>query len=147
MGRTANLLFGNNRIKNGLSAYELAVLNGFVGTLTEWLASLHGDDGREIELRENAGWVEWRYVGDATWVQLFEIPGGTTDNSVEIYIDFLDTTAFVFTAPYAMKFTSQTAESGAATLSPVLDTVLAQYDDVTITPAAAGLVTLTGVKL
>jgi hypothetical protein len=35
-----------------------------------------GTDGREIELRENAGWVEWRYVGDATWTQLYEIPEG-----------------------------------------------------------------------
>lgn len=31
--------------KNGLSAYELAVLDGFVGTLSEWLESLHGRDG------------------------------------------------------------------------------------------------------
>jgi hypothetical protein len=106
-----------------------------------------GDDGREVELQENAGWVEWRYVGDVSWTQLYEIPGAATDNSVEIYIDFLDTTPFVFTAPYAMKFTTQTAENGAATIDPVLDNNLAQYDDVTITPAAAGLVTLTGVKL
>jgi hypothetical protein len=35
-----------------------------------------GTDGREIELRENAGWVEWRYIGDATWTQLYEIPEG-----------------------------------------------------------------------
>ena len=79
--------------------------------------------------------------------QVLTIEPPAADNSVEIYIDFIDTTEFVFTAPYAMKFTSQTAESGSATLSPVLDTDLAQYDDVTITPAAAGLVTLTGVKL
>lgn len=30
---------------DGLSAYELAVQEGFVGTLTEWLASLEGADG------------------------------------------------------------------------------------------------------
>lgn len=29
----------------GLSAYEIAVLNGFVGTEVDWLASLQGDDG------------------------------------------------------------------------------------------------------
>lgn len=29
----------------GLSAYELAVLNGYTGTLTEWLASLKGEKG------------------------------------------------------------------------------------------------------
>jgi len=31
--------------KDGLSAYELAVQSGFIGTLTEWLASLKGADG------------------------------------------------------------------------------------------------------
>lgn len=29
--------------ENGLSAYELAVLNGFTGTVTEWLESLEAD--------------------------------------------------------------------------------------------------------
>ena len=31
--------------ENGLSAYELAIQNGFTGTLTEWLNSLKGADG------------------------------------------------------------------------------------------------------
>lgn len=30
---------------DGLSAYEVAVNNGFVGTEAEWLASLEGEDG------------------------------------------------------------------------------------------------------
>ena len=33
--------------ENGLSAYELAVQNGFTGTLTEWLNSLKGADGKD----------------------------------------------------------------------------------------------------
>jgi hypothetical protein len=33
--------------ENGLSAYELAVQNGFTGTLTEWLESLKGTDGKD----------------------------------------------------------------------------------------------------
>ncbi len=33
--------------ENGLSAYELAVQNGFTGTLIEWLNSLKGTDGRD----------------------------------------------------------------------------------------------------
>lgn len=142
---------------DGKSAYEIAVLNGFEGTEAEWLESLVGDDGYTpqkgvdyddgvpVEISVQSGWVCWRYVGAPSWTQLYQVP--ESDNSVEVYIDFLDTTPFVFTAPYAMKFTSQTAENGAATLNPVLNTNLAQYDDVTITPAAAGLVTLTGEKL
>ncbi len=37
---------GTNGV-NGLSAYELAVQNGFTGTLTEWLESLKGADGKD----------------------------------------------------------------------------------------------------
>lgn len=33
--------------KDGLSAYELAVQSGFIGTLTEWLVSLKGVDGKD----------------------------------------------------------------------------------------------------
>ena len=32
---------------DGLSAYEIAVQNGFVGTEAEWLASLQGTDGQD----------------------------------------------------------------------------------------------------
>ena len=35
------------QLKNGKSAYELAVENGFEGTEVEWLASLHGKNGRD----------------------------------------------------------------------------------------------------
>lgn len=35
--------------KDGLSAYELAKENGFVGTLAEWLESLKGADGKDGE--------------------------------------------------------------------------------------------------
>lgn len=31
--------------KDGLSAYELALKNGFVGTEEEWIASLRGEEG------------------------------------------------------------------------------------------------------
>lgn len=33
--------------KNGKSAYQLAVENGYSGTLAEWLASLQGEDGAD----------------------------------------------------------------------------------------------------
>ena len=32
---------------NGLSAYEIALENGFVGTESEWLESLKGQDGQD----------------------------------------------------------------------------------------------------
>jgi hypothetical protein len=36
---------GTGTATNGLSAYEVAVANGFVGTLAQWLTSLRGADG------------------------------------------------------------------------------------------------------
>lgn len=38
--------------------------------------------GREIELQENAGWVEWRYVGTVEWEQLYEISTGGSGGDV-----------------------------------------------------------------
>lgn len=37
---------------NGKSAYEEAVDNGFNGSVTEWLNSLHGADGEDLELED-----------------------------------------------------------------------------------------------
>jgi hypothetical protein len=34
-----------------------------------------GVDGREVELRINAGRLEWRYVGEATWIDLGAVVG------------------------------------------------------------------------
>lgn len=68
------MLWGNVRYRNGLSAYQIAVINGFVGTEVEWLASLVGDDGRQPEFSVQAGWHCWRYVGDTAWIQLYEVP-------------------------------------------------------------------------
>ena len=42
-----------------------------------------GEDGREIELQTSAGWVQWRYVGDASWINLFEIPEGGSGGVIQ----------------------------------------------------------------
>lgn len=77
----------------GASAYQLAVSEGFQGTLTEWLASLvgpagengatgspgadgeDGTDGREVEFRSTLTHFQWRYVGepDDAWRNAFEL--------------------------------------------------------------------------
>ena len=57
----------------GLSAYELALEGGFVGTLSQWLASLEGQDGRsayEVALDEG-------FVGsEAAWLASLQGPPG-----------------------------------------------------------------------
>lgn len=39
------MLSGVGVVNDGLNAYELAVQEGFVGTLSDWLLSINGDDG------------------------------------------------------------------------------------------------------
>jgi hypothetical protein len=34
-----------------------------------------GADGREIELRTSGTWLQWRYVGDPSWTNLFDFSG------------------------------------------------------------------------
>lgn len=108
-----------------------------------------GGDGREVELRENAGWVEWRYVGEVGWVQLYLIPTPAADTAIKVAIDFVDAGAlqFVYKCPQAMKFTSQESEGADASVSPALNTNLAQYQAVTVTAPGVGLIIFNGVIL
>lgn len=48
--------------KDGLSAYEIALKNGFVGTESEWLASLKGKDGADGNSPEVSGFATMEYV-------------------------------------------------------------------------------------
>ena len=48
--------------ENGLSAYEIALKNGFVGTESEWLSSLKGKDGIDGNSPEVSGFATTEYV-------------------------------------------------------------------------------------
>lgn len=122
--------------------------NWYIGVVDTGIPAT-GEDGKQIELRENAGWVEWRYVGDATWTQLYEIPiGGSGGDAFLVHLKFEEVGAIVYTVPYACKFTSMIHQQvNAPALSVSLNTNMAQYDDLTVTPDAIGLVTLEGIWL
>jgi hypothetical protein len=119
-------------------------INGADGD--DGLNGTDGDDGREVELRENAGWIEWRYVGEASWTQLYELPTSETDTAIQVSIDFVDANEleFVYNCPVALVFTSQVSEGADATISPVLNTNMAQYGKVTVTAPGVGLIVLLG---
>lgn len=59
-----------NTILYGYSAYELAVKQGYKGTLEEWIASLKG---AEVQLRQNNGDIEWKYSNEQEWRFLLNI--------------------------------------------------------------------------
>jgi len=73
--------------------------------------------------------------------------GGTTDNFVEVALDFFGAVSFTYNAPCPMKFTSLECEDGAAIIDPPLNTTLAKFDKVTITASTAGLVIIQGETL
>lgn len=65
----------------GLSAYEVAVANGFVGTETDWLNSLVGPPGSGLPVGGTAGQVLTKQSatdGDAAWEDLPPFPEGQT---------------------------------------------------------------------
>lgn len=54
----------------GLNTYELAKLQGFSGTLTEFLDSQKGLPGENVELRATDTMIQWRVAGDEAWTDL-----------------------------------------------------------------------------
>lgn len=57
----------------GLNTFQLAVLNGFAGTLTQWLATV---TGRNVELINDGTWINWRPVdfeNPQPWMNLIEL--------------------------------------------------------------------------
>jgi len=72
--------------------------------------------------------------------------GQDASDSFDVYIDFTDADelVFVYNCPAALKFTQQISEGSAATLSPVLNTSMAQFDKLTVTAAGVGLIILKG---
>ena len=61
-----------------------------------------------------------------------------------MYVDFVDSLPFTYTCPVALRFTSMEYEGNAPALSVPLNTEMAQYQDLVITPNGAGLVILKG---
>ena len=77
--------------QDGASAYEVAVANGFDGTVEEWLLSLvgaEGDSGDQIELQMSGDVLQWRYVGEAEWVSLYDVAAifGDIESSLDAII-------------------------------------------------------------
>ena len=58
-----------------ITAYGLAVKQGFKGTLDEWLASLDGAQGESVELRyeQESQKLQWKYTGGEDWQELLNI--------------------------------------------------------------------------
>lgn len=56
-----------------ISAYGLAVKQGYRGSLDEWLASLVGAPGAGVEMRYEGNALQWRREGDEVWVDVMNL--------------------------------------------------------------------------
>ena len=85
---------------SGLSAYEIAVANGFVGTEAAWLASLKGERGSKGEQGESGAsayelWLEegntgekidfFADLGTSALTTQYESPSGTATDNANVY--------------------------------------------------------------
>lgn len=66
----------SNATLRGYSAYELAVIGGYEGTLEEWLESLRA---HQIEIRNNNGIIEYKYDNQYMWTVLIDLSSYTND--------------------------------------------------------------------
>ena len=84
----------------------------------------------------------------ATWVKYIGDDGGGGPGGAEppeLFLDFEEEgDEFIYNVPYKMKFVSQNNESTNPVLSPQLNTVMNEFDRLTVTATARGLVRLYG---
>lgn len=81
--------------ENGLSAYELAVQDGFDGTPAEWLLSLkgrNGIDGKTVELRVYNNELQYRWLDSADhdvsmWTHLFLLTDLNGKSAYEVAVE------------------------------------------------------------
>jgi len=85
---------------------------------------------------------------DGMFKTLIESLWRDTPNDAEFSFKFEVAEAFTFVCPEALKFTSMEHQQvNAPTLSVALNTNMAKYDNLVITPDAVGLVILKGIYL
>lgn len=56
-----------------LSAYAIAQKHGYTGTEEQWLASLHGADGKATKMQYAGKKIQWALDGSAEWVDLVDM--------------------------------------------------------------------------
>lgn len=128
-----NVVYENLGRIMGLSAYELAVRNGFTGTEAEWLESLIGKTAYEVAVQQGfegnvSAWLA-SLKGD-TGVSIANIAKTGTDGNTDTYTITLDNgSTRTFTVKNGKEISSIVKQSSTATKS----TLLITFNDSTTT--------------
>lgn len=57
-----------------INHYEQGVSDGLIaGSYDDWLESIQGEDGKEVELRATDSYIQWRYKGSDFWIDLIQL--------------------------------------------------------------------------
>lgn len=56
---------------------------------------IDGTNGREVEFQESTTHIQWRYVGDISWIDLIALTDITGEDGKDSYQSYLDTTSDV----------------------------------------------------
>lgn len=97
---------------NGLSAYQLAVSNGFVGTLTDWLLSLKGANGA-AGVNGGNGWspvFQVETLSTGSYLKVIDWVGGTGVKPTTV--GYLGSTGIVTEVTYASNIKGSVGDRG-----------------------------------
>lgn len=79
--------------------------NWWIGETDTGIAAT-GEDGRAVEMSVQSNFVCWRLVGDANWIQLYEIPDGGANVTAGNGMDFEDNTPVTLGTPSEVNSTT-----------------------------------------
>lgn len=83
--------------------HDISDINGLTGIIDQInidIADMAGADGREVELQASGTNIQWRYVGDADWIDLGDFKGDQGDQGDPFKINARGTSADMLSPAY-----------------------------------------------
>jgi hypothetical protein len=128
-----------------LSAYAIAQKHGYTGTQEQWLASLHGADGKATKMQYAGKKIQWALDGSAEWVDLVNMQNiqdeitqaAQTTITASANQAAQKATAAATAAKNAAVAAKDDAQSAAATAGSAKDTATAAAQEATAAKTAA----------
>ena len=102
------------RMQYFLTAYAIAVKHGYTGTEEQWLQSLKGADGKQVQMRYQGKKLQWALEGAEDWKDLVDMQAVEDDVTAAAAEGSENAAAASESAAQAAKTASQEAEAAAS---------------------------------
>lgn len=79
---------------------DITGLTEIIDQINTDINNMAGSDGREVELQASGTHIQWRYVGDTTWIDLGDFKGDQGDQGEPFKIKARGSSANMFSAAY-----------------------------------------------